>query len=65
MNLFHVRLGFIDYGAFSFKEGKGGDDCTQGHLWERYVKGLIEGTLKAEAQLNAVSEIPPRSSPNW
>lgn len=59
LNLLHVRLGFIDYGAFSFREGKSGEDTTPGHLWERYVKGLIEGTLQAEAQLNAISEIPP------
>ena len=59
LNLLHVKLGFIDYGAFSFKEGKSGEDTTPGHLWERYVKGLIEGTLQAEAQLNAISEIPP------
>ena len=59
LHLLHVRLGFIDYGAFSFKEGERAKDTTPGHLWERYVKGLIEGTLKAEAQLNAVSEIPP------
>ena len=59
LNLLHVKLGFIDYGAFSFKEGKSGEDTTPGHLWERYVKGLIEGTLQAEAQLNAINEIPP------
>jgi hypothetical protein len=59
LNLLHVKLGFIDYGAFSFKEGKSGEDTAPGHLWERYVKGLIEGTLRAEAQLDAISEIPP------
>jgi len=59
LNLINLRVGFIDYRAFSYKEGKSGEDTEEGHLWERYVKGLIEGTLTAEAQLNAISEIPP------
>ena len=58
-NLIHVKVGFIDYGAFSFKEGNAGDDPGQGHLWEQYVKSLIDGTLKAEEQFKVIRAIPP------
>ena len=59
LNLTHVRVGFIDYGAFSFKEGKEGRDSGQGHLWEQYVRNLIEGRLKTEEQFKVIREIPP------
>jgi len=57
-NLVHIKVGFIDYGAFSFDEGrteKGG----RGHTWERYVYGLLEGTLQTAETSDAIQEVPP------
>jgi HEAT repeat protein len=58
-NMVHIRAGFIDYGAFSFEEGKFSKETTKGLLWERYVYGLLEGTLQGDEISSEVSEIPP------
>lgn len=58
LNLIHIKAGFIDYGAFFFDEGKTTKD-TGVPLWERYVYGLLEGTLQTEDFSDEMKEIPP------
>jgi hypothetical protein len=58
-NTTHVTVGFVDYSAFSFKEGKTEDGDSATHLWERYVQLLFEGELKQSEQYSVISEIPP------
>jgi len=55
----HIRIGFIDYGAFSFEEGKIAKGETSEQLWERYVYGLLEGTLQTGEISSEFQEIPP------
>jgi hypothetical protein len=57
--MIHIRAGFVDYGAFSFTEGKTDKDNTSGLLWERYVYGLLEGTLRTEDISDEIREISP------
>lgn len=58
-NMIHIRIGFIDYDAFSFQEGKAEKEAQEGHLWERYVYGLLKGTLQTVDLPDALQEIPP------
>ncbi len=58
-NIIHIRIGFIDYDAFSFHEGKTEKEAPGGHLWERYVFGLLKGTLQTEDLSEALQKIPP------
>ncbi len=58
-NMIHIRPGFIDYGAFSFEEGKTAKGAPGVQLWERYVYGLLEGTLQTEDISDEIREIPP------
>ena len=57
--LIHIKAGFIDYDAFSFHEGKKEEETREEHLWERYVYGLLEGTLQTGDIPDLVQEIPP------
>lgn len=57
--LIHIKAGFIDYDAFSFHEGKKEEETREEHLWERYVYGLLEGTLQIGDMPDLVQEIPP------
>ncbi len=59
LNLIHIRTGFIDYGAFTFEEGKTRKETPNEQLWERYVYGLLEGTLQTEGMSDEIREIPP------
>jgi hypothetical protein len=54
----HIRIGLIDYGAFAFTEGKTEETSSGGHLWERYVYGLLQGTLLTETAAEEVQDIP-------
>ncbi|MCL5023711.1 MAG: hypothetical protein M1497_10165 [Nitrospirae bacterium] len=54
----HIHIGLVDYGAFSFREGEKEQAGEEGHLWERYVYGLLTGTLEDEETAEAVEEIP-------
>ncbi|MCL5421588.1 MAG: HEAT repeat domain-containing protein [Nitrospirae bacterium] len=54
----HIKIGLIDYGAFSFSEGKTEEASSEGHLWERYVCGLLEGTLQTEEASEVVQDVP-------
>lgn len=55
----HIKVGFIDYGAFSFKEGRTEKEDTEKNLWEHYIYGIMEGTLRAEEASDIIYEIPP------
>ena len=56
----HIHVGFIDYGAFTCNESADGqDNNTDEYIWERYVHGLLEGTLQTDEQNNTGKEIPP------
>ena len=59
LNLIHIRTGFIDYGAFTFEEGKTLKETPNEQLWERYVYGLLEGTLQTEGMSDEIRDIPP------
>lgn len=42
----HIRVQTIDYGAFSVRYGTDGETETEtGNLWERFVRGVLAGTL--------------------
>ncbi len=57
----HIKVGFVDYDSFVFKED-GQEYVTEepGHLWERYIYGLMTGTLRPEAVSDMIQEIPPK-----
>lgn len=57
--LTHIQVGFVDYGAFSFEEGKTAEEIPQEDLWEMYIIGFITGTLKTEEIFEDIEEIPP------
>lgn len=58
--LVHIKVGFIDFGAFTFAEGETKTENTADeHLWERYVYGLLEGTLETDDIDRIVNQIPP------
>jgi HEAT repeat protein len=59
LNLIHIRAEFIDYGAFLFEEGKTQKEIPNDQLWERYVYGLLEGTLNTDDISDTMKEIPP------
>ncbi|MEC4684262.1 MAG: HEAT repeat domain-containing protein [Nitrospirota bacterium] len=59
--LIHIKTGFIDYGAFSFGEGRTEKEGSGTGLWERYVRGLIDGTLQTEGASDVIQEIPPET----
>ena len=58
----HIRIGFIDYSAFVIREPSDeytGDSVPDKGLWERYVYGLITGTIRTEAVSDRISHLPP------
>ena len=58
----HIKPGFIDYSAFVAREGTerpGSDASTGKGLWERYVYGLMTGTLVRGEISGSLSSIPP------
>ncbi|MEW6215212.1 MAG: HEAT repeat domain-containing protein, partial [Nitrospirota bacterium] len=59
--LIHIKMNFIDYDAFFFEEGKTERESQKGHIWERYIHGLLEGTLKTEDVSDVMREIPPET----
>ena len=59
--LIHIKTGFIDYGAFSFGEGRTAKEGSATGLWERYIRGLIDGTLQTEGASDVIQEIPPET----
>lgn len=57
----HIRIGLVDYGAFSFQEGKTESGEAGTHLWERYIHALLEGSLLTEDNTDGIPEIPPQA----
>jgi hypothetical protein len=51
----NIRLGFIDYSAFGEADG----EASKKKLYEWYVHGLLEGTLRVDSLQEGVDEIPP------
>lgn len=58
-NLTHIRLGFIDYRAFTLGEIEAGEKENKKRLWEWYVHGLLTGELNLDSQPERLHEIPP------
>jgi len=59
LSLIHIRAGFVDYDAFAFGEEKTKQETPETQLWERYIYGLLEGTLQTESIPDEFREIPP------
>ncbi len=57
-NLSHIEVGLVDYKAFSFEDGKTVQEIPQEDLWERYISGIVNGTLKIEEISEEIGEIP-------
>ncbi len=56
----HIRLVPVDYSAFSFEEGRTEEEGETEDIWARYVKGLLDGTLRTEAHLDGFNRVSPR-----
>ncbi|RMG75274.1 MAG: HEAT repeat domain-containing protein, partial [Nitrospirae bacterium] len=54
----HIEVGCIDYDSFSFKETTEEQQAEE-NLWERYVYGLLKGTLGGNEAFEVVSELSP------
>lgn len=54
-----IKVGLIDYGAFAFHEDRTEAQIRDEYIWERYVHGLLEGTLKAGDVADEIYEVPP------
>lgn len=57
-DLSNINIGFLDYEAFSFEEGKTSAEITQENLWETYILGIINGTLRIEEISEELDYIP-------
>ena len=57
-NLSHIHIGFLDYEAFSLEEGKTAIEIPQEDLWETYILGIINGTLKIEELSEEIEDVP-------
>jgi HEAT repeat protein len=60
-NFTHIRIGLVDYGAFSFEEGKREEPETQKELWRKYVYALLEGKLQGDVSSANIERIPPKN----
>ena len=58
LNLSHINIGFLDYEAFSLEEGKTATEIPQEDLWETYIQGIINGTLRIEELSEEIGDIP-------
>ena len=57
-DLSHINVGFLDYEAFSFEEGKTAQEIPQEDLWETYIVGIINGTLRIEEISEELGDVP-------
>jgi hypothetical protein len=57
-DLSHINVGFLDYEAFSFEEGKTAVEIPQEDLWETYIDGIINGTLRIEEISEELGDVP-------
>jgi hypothetical protein len=53
----HMDIGFVDYGKFATGDFKAVRQTQQVPIWERYIYGLLEGTLQEAS--DKIREIPP------
>ncbi|MBI4849530.1 MAG: hypothetical protein HY808_13310 [Nitrospirae bacterium] len=58
-NLVHIRIGFIDYSAFNMTAGTSGQADTGASLLEKYVYGLLDGSLNTEDAYDVLFNMPP------
>jgi hypothetical protein len=55
----HIKVGFIDYSAFVFEEGRKEGKEKSGRLLEKYIYGLMTGTLQVQDVQNRLEGISP------
>lgn len=58
----HIKVGFIDYSAFVIREPSDEDkdgSVTDRGLWERYVYGLMTGTIRTGDISDRIGHLPP------
>jgi len=58
-NLLHIRVEPLDYGRFSFTEGETDRETADEYILERYIKGLIDGTLVDDDVAEVIEGFPP------
>jgi hypothetical protein len=56
-DLSHISVGFLDYEAFSFEDGKTVTEIPQEDLWETYITGIINGTLRIDELSEEIGNI--------
>lgn len=57
--LLHIRVEPLDYGRFSFAEGETDREAADEYVLERYIKGLIDGTLVDDDVAEVIEGFPP------
>jgi len=55
----HIDIGFVDYRKFATMDFKPDQQTQKVPIWERYIYGLLEGTLQDTEVSDEVSKIPP------
>ena len=58
-NVPHMDIGFVDYRKFATGDFNPVQQTQKVPIWERYIYGLLEGTLQGEEVSDEVREIPP------
>ncbi|MBI5055053.1 MAG: HEAT repeat domain-containing protein [Nitrospirae bacterium] len=58
-NLVNIKIGFIDYSAFIMTGLESGQTDTGESLLEKYVYGLLEGSLDTEDAYDVLFNMPP------
>lgn len=58
-NVPHMDIGFVDYRKFATGDFNPVQQTQKVPIWERYIYGLLEGTLQDEEISDEVREIPP------
>ncbi len=57
-NIFHIEIGCVDYDAFSFTESDE-ETVSEEHLWQKYVYGILKGTIVKGESLEVFEKLPP------
>ncbi len=55
----HIDIGFVDFRKFATGDFKPDQQIQKVPIWERYIYGLLEGTLQDAEVSDEVSKIPP------
>jgi len=58
-NLFHILVKPIDYEDFAFREGSTDLNGADQYMVQRYIKGLLEGTLLTTDVAEVIDALPP------